>query len=257
MDFGAVALFEGTKLTTERVFEKTEGYIVLYHNGNFLLKVSEDGKLEKVHHLSKYKCEYSAIATDDAGNIYLGGYYKGNNTEQLREDGKPSQPALEIGNKTLPGSKYASDIMQEASFVAKLDKDWNTDWTYTLSSERENRVESLTVVNGQIAASGFWKMNLNDGNSTFKSTENASPYKSEAYQQLFDLNGKRLATVVYQGKGSEWPNHALNASNQIVTFGCFREEMNIGSSHFTSKGMYQNAFILFPKTTSISTSTEE
>ena len=81
----------------------------------------------------------------------------------------------------------------------------------------------------------------------FIKKEKEAPYKSEAYQQAFDLDGKHHNTIVYQGKGSEWPKHIVNASNQIVTYGSFRDEINVGTSKFTSKGIYQNAFIILPK----------
>ncbi|MCH8904661.1 MAG: hypothetical protein IIA45_12190 [Bacteroidetes bacterium] len=242
--YGEEAFYGSTKLITNLVYAPNFGAIDFYYKGSYLMKLSPEGKLEKVIALSKYQCKYTSIAFGEDGIMFVAGYYKGNNKEQLRKmDGTPSQPAPEIGAKVLPGSRKN----QEASFLAKLSSDWNTEWTYVLESDRGNRVSSITVGNNRLAVTGFWVMNLFDGKNSFKSVENTSPYKSEVYQQLFDLDGNHLTTIVYQGKGSEWPKHIINKSNQIVCFGNFREEMNIGKSKYTSKGTYQNAFMILPK----------
>jgi hypothetical protein len=235
-EYGEEAIFNSKTLTTELAFAKGSGSINLYFKGSFLLKINPKGAIEKVEAISKYQCEYTAIAFNENDDVFLGGYFKGTRDRE-------KEPIPIVGGKELLGESP----MNGTSFIVALNSDWQAIWNYSLESERENRVSSMTVANNRLITTGFWKKKLFDGKTTFTSTETAAPYKSEAYQQSFDVQGTHLNTVVYQGKESEWPKHILNASQQMVTYGSFRDEINIGNSKFTSKGTYQNAFIILPK----------
>ncbi|MFT7612287.1 MAG: hypothetical protein ACI9J3_001241 [Parvicellaceae bacterium] len=235
-EFGKEAIFGTTKMTTDLVFAKGTGGVDLYFKSSFLMKITPEGKLDRIEEISKYQAEYTSLVFLENGDMIVGGYYKGDQKDK-------NAPAPFIGGKELPTASSSSGV----SFVARINSDWKGLWTYTMESERENRVESMSVSNDRLIVTGWWKMNLSDGENNFKAVETTFPYKSEVYQQVFDLDGKRLKTIVYQGQGSEWPNHILNESKQIVTFGCFRKEIIIGTSKFTSKSNYQNAFIIIPK----------
>jgi len=245
-EFGEEAIFGTTTLTTDLVFPKGTGGVDLYFKSSFLMKITPTGEMEKIQEISKYQAEYTSMVFLDDGGIVLGGHYKGDQKDK-------NAPAPFIGGKELPTASSSSGV----SFVAKVNSDWKGEWTYTMESERENRVESMSVANDRLIVTGWWKMNLSDGENNFKAVETTFPYKSEVYQQAFDLSGKRLKTIVYQGQGSEWPDHILNSSNQIVTFGCFRKEINIGTSKFTSRSSYQNAFIIIPKQLTSANSSDE
>ncbi|MFH1675599.1 MAG: hypothetical protein ABIC40_01150 [bacterium] len=151
-------------------------------------------------------CAGKAIAIDDAGDLYITGYFQG-----------------VIDFDPGAGTDEHTSNGQRDVFVSKFDSDGTWIWTKTWGGNYDDEGKAITVRQSTFYVAGFYQDNVDFDPDPLESCIMGGYGATDIFTSIFDTSGSFITVKVEGGVDSDWANDvAVNSAGKIFVTGIFQ-----------------------------------
>ena len=226
--FGKEMVVGDEKYTTKASHQE-RGLMTLYDNALVLFSI-KDGELVNSMRFADYEISTEHFEIDDENNLYLSGYFSGNET--FKGSG------LKVGyykNALINGEKLEStpintgiNAPSEATFLVCLDSAFKTKWLRTYSGQAYVQSRSLSVKTGDVYLTGMFMHKVTINALEYQAHPD-NGYKHDAFMVELDSEGNYLSSTVFNGENNDWI-YVLASDSLPILYGSVDKSIHLGNS---------------------------
>lgn len=239
--FGAQANVGISQYKTDIMFKEK---IPLYYNKVFILKLNKQGKPVKSILLGENAITVEDLKSDANGNLYFGGYFRGNETfAKKQEDGRPYIGVKLLGKPFEYTEAESTSEPDEDAFVAKMDSSWSIQWFQLIKGRSTNRIKDIVITSNGICVDGYYSDDMKLDGSTYTSHAQNALY-GDAFMVTLDATGKFGTVTTAKGPKSDFLHIQKDSKGSLLVWGtCAEKSVELNGTNYTGPSYYYSAYI--------------